>query len=759
MPTLARCRGPRHPHPDRGQGAQRPGQPVPRADDRRPQGGRPVDRLRAGAAHRPGGRQREPPPQGARRGRPRRRGARARRATAANAGGGWPTPAPSGRGPTSPTTPAAVTAARAAEALNLRRQFERLQDWMANAETGPEWDDVSFATQNWLKVAPEELREVAEEVDRPAVAVVAARAARRRPGARAGVRLRPRVPGPAMTPPHRTGCRRRPLHRNRDFNLLWLGEGVSVLGNATTVVLLPLLAVVGFDAGPGWMGVLTACAWLPWLVIGLPAGPGWTTWRPVGVMVASDLVGRRLLASVPVAWRSRRRSRCPSSRWSPCERRVHGLLPGGLPGAGAAGGSGRAAGAGLRPALRHRGGDAGGRPGTRWPPRAARLGGLGHRSWTPCRSWCPRPASPGVRRRDRSPDAARRPIRCRRIREGVRYLRDDRLMMFFTVMGGVSNFGLTGFTALMVVFMVDDLDLARSAVGVVMAVGSTGGLLGAALATRVSSRLGSARGLLWLQVLAGPPALLVVLGGAGPGVVWLARGGRARRRRGGGGQRHPGRLAQQLRARRHAGAADDHRPGASTSAPCRWRALMAGWLGSAWGVRETIALMAAIHALACASLWWSPLRGRRDMPRPASDPGGPLRVTGRMPGERRGEQHHHSGRHRRARTRSTGSGRRTGWPTSAARASRPTTPRGSARSAGSPPSRTPRVSSYDGASWRSSCSTSTRTRPGHLMVCPYRHVADYTETTPEEAEEIGAAHQAGDAHAARVSASRASTSG
>ncbi len=26
--------------------------------------------------------------------------------------------------------------------------------------------------------------------------------------------------------------------------------------------------------------------------------------------------------------------------------------------------------------------------------------------------------------------------------------------------------------------------------------------------------------------------------------------------------------------------------------------------------------------------------------------------------------------------------------------------------------------------------------PGHLMVCPYRHIADYTDTTVEEAEEM-----------------------
>jgi ATP adenylyltransferase len=28
--------------------------------------------------------------------------------------------------------------------------------------------------------------------------------------------------------------------------------------------------------------------------------------------------------------------------------------------------------------------------------------------------------------------------------------------------------------------------------------------------------------------------------------------------------------------------------------------------------------------------------------------------------------------------------------------------------------------------------------PGHLMVCPYRHIPDYTDTTPEEAGEIAA---------------------
>ena len=60
--------------------------------------------------------------------------------------------------------PAALSAAREAEALNLRRQIERLQDWMANAETSPEWMAVAFASQHWLRVTPAELNEVSEEI-------------------------------------------------------------------------------------------------------------------------------------------------------------------------------------------------------------------------------------------------------------------------------------------------------------------------------------------------------------------------------------------------------------------------------------------------------------------------------------------------------------------------------------------------------------------------------------------------------------------
>ena len=40
--------------------------------------------------------------------------------------------------------------------------FER--DWLVNADSAPEWDAVAFATSNWLRLTPDELGQVADEV-------------------------------------------------------------------------------------------------------------------------------------------------------------------------------------------------------------------------------------------------------------------------------------------------------------------------------------------------------------------------------------------------------------------------------------------------------------------------------------------------------------------------------------------------------------------------------------------------------------------
>jgi MFS family permease len=50
------------------------------------------------------------------------------------------------------------------------------------------------------------------------------------------------------------------------------------------------------------MGLLTAAAWLPWLLIGLPAGAWLDRLDPRAVMIIADLVAAATLASVPLGW-------------------------------------------------------------------------------------------------------------------------------------------------------------------------------------------------------------------------------------------------------------------------------------------------------------------------------------------------------------------------------------------------------------------------------------------------------------------------
>jgi predicted MFS family arabinose efflux permease len=406
-----------------------------------------------------------------------------------------------------------------------------------------------------------------------------------------------------------------PLGRNRNFGLLWLGEGVSVLGNATTSVLLPLLAVVGFHAGPGWMGALTALAWLPWLVVGLPAGAWVDRMPPRRVMLASDLVAALTLASVPVAW-------------------VLDLLT--LPHlAAAAFANGtctvffRAAYPGLVRQVA---------PAQQQESAFARLFGTeaamqvvgpgfgGLLAQLVSAAWglladavsflvsavClwrlrlePVPA-------DRAPQEAGQSL-WTRVREGVDYIRHDRVLRFFTALGGVSNFGLTGYSALLVLFLVREAHLGEGAVGVVMAVGAVGGVVGAGIATRVSRRLGSARALLALQLLAGPPALLVPLGRPGPWLVATVAGmllvgvgvvaGNIIR----GAWRN--RYVPVDMVARQVTTAQVVNLGTMPLA-----GVGAGWLGSSLGLRPTMLLMAAVHTLACGAMWWSPVRGLRDLP-------------------------------------------------------------------------------------------------------------------------------------------------
>lgn len=90
----------------------------------------------------------------------------------------------------------------------------------------------------------------------------------------------------------------------RAFRVFWLGEAVSLFGTATTATLLSLLAATQLDAGPGWMGILAAASWSPWLILGLPAGVLADRWPPHTTMKVSQptlVIRMRPVAELPTS--------------------------------------------------------------------------------------------------------------------------------------------------------------------------------------------------------------------------------------------------------------------------------------------------------------------------------------------------------------------------------------------------------------------------------------------------------------------------
>jgi MFS family permease len=90
--------------------------------------------------------------------------------------------------------------------------------------------------------------------------------------------------------------------RHRDFLLLWCGQTVSEMGSAVTQLALPLIAVVLLKATTFEVGLLTSAATLAFATIALPAGAIVDRHAKRRLMIACDAARLLIVASVPVAW-------------------------------------------------------------------------------------------------------------------------------------------------------------------------------------------------------------------------------------------------------------------------------------------------------------------------------------------------------------------------------------------------------------------------------------------------------------------------
>jgi predicted MFS family arabinose efflux permease len=323
-----------------------------------------------------------------------------------------------------------------------------------------------------------------------------------------------------------TGTARRPggLLRQRNFRLLWVGETVSGIGSAMAAVGVPLLAVAVLKASTFAVSALTAAAYAPWLVIGLPAG-AWADRLPARtLMIVCDIVSAAAYASLPIAaWAgvltvgqvlgaallagaANVFFATAYQVYLPALVTADELMEGNakLQGsASVASVSGRAL-AGLAAELV---GDATSllfNAGS-FIVSAACLLAIGP------------PAAPPQRATHSTTIGAD-------ISEGLNFIWRDPLLRWLTVYPAIANLAYSGSTAIVVVFLVRQAGFNAAGVGLLMAAGGIGGILGAVIARRLAVRLGTARAMLLAALGTGPFALLIPLTATGPRAAFYIAG-------------------------------------------------------------------------------------------------------------------------------------------------------------------------------------------------------------------------------------------
>jgi MFS family permease len=317
--------------------------------------------------------------------------------------------------------------------------------------------------------------------------------------------------------------RRGGLIRHRDFRLLWAGQSVSDIGTAVSTIVLPLIAVVYLNASTFAVGALSAAEWVPWLLIGLPAGVWVDRSRCRPLMLGCDVLRAVLIVSVPVTAAFDRLGmaqlfvvaaltglatvvfQVAYLSYVPIILDRDDLVEGNakLQGSGAvAQVVGPGVGGLLVQAFR--------------APFALLVDAASYLA----------SALAILAIRTREPQRA--PVEHhslrREIAEGLRYVAADPFLRVLTIAPAVANFFFIGFEAINVVFLVREVHLTPSTVGLLVGLVSLGSVAGAASARSVGRRIGTSRAV-WLAMLVTAPfGLLIPLTTSGAGLAFFIVG-------------------------------------------------------------------------------------------------------------------------------------------------------------------------------------------------------------------------------------------
>ncbi|WP_406011461.1 MFS transporter [Streptomyces sp. NBC_00637] len=280
------------------------------------------------------------------------------------------------------------------------------------------------------------------------------------------------------------------MWRDRDFRRLWVGQTASQLGEHSSLLVLPLIAVLTLDADAGRLGVLRAVGQAPLLLLSLFVGAWVDDWRTRTVMVLTD-VGRALALGVAAVAALFGRLGLPALlvvafavgvlsvffdvayqtslvRLVRRDQLVRGNSA--LEGSRSAAQIGGPALGGALVSLLS-------------APVAAASGAL----FFTLSSLSIR----RIRRTESVPERPERPARLwRRIHEGLRFVVGDTALRTVCLASAAFQFSFAAMMTVYLLFLPRELHLSGTAVGLALAATGPGALLGSALAARLPSRFG-----------------------------------------------------------------------------------------------------------------------------------------------------------------------------------------------------------------------------------------------------------------------------
>jgi MFS family permease len=410
------------------------------------------------------------------------------------------------------------------------------------------------------------------------------------------------------------------LWHNRDYLKFWTGQTISVFGSAITGLALPLTAVSILKATAGQMGILTALATLPFLLVGLFAGVLVDRTRRRPLLLGADVARALLVGSIPLAmalgflriellyvieflagvatvfFDISYQSFLPSLVGR--EHLVEGNSKMEISSSAAA-----IAGPGLAGVLIN----------LLTAPFAMVLDAISFLISAATLAWIhapePKPAAP-----------AQRPGVWREIVEGLRVVFDNTLLWHIAGCTGTSNLFSSMTNAVFILYLVRQLGLTPETLGLIFAAGAPGFLLGALIAQRWSDRLGVGPAIITSSLLCALAALLVPFA-RGPQPVLVAILMLAGFLMGLGQVVYnvtqvslrqaitPGRLLGRMNASMRFLVWGTMPIGA----------LIGGALGQTIGIYPTIVVSAAGGLLAVLWVLFSPLRGLKQQPAPVEE--------------------------------------------------------------------------------------------------------------------------------------------